>query len=354
VIVWLANLMRDGAARTVRGGGVIAPLGARLGAWLVACVMLTGVAFGPAGGRTGATPVGQGGIANELPDEVKGLEVKERLGQKIDLDMVFTNSDGKPVQLREFFANGKPVVMKLVYFRCPMQCPLILQRFNQRLREMDFTIGTEFNVVIVSFDPTETADRAMSEKTAAMLNYGRGPEETVAAHWGWLTSQTPGQAQRLAEQLGYPYRYLPASNEYAHPAVGFVLAPDGMISRYLYGIDTPVRDLRLALLEASEGKIGNTLDRVMMFCFHFDPNSGGYVASAWRIMQLSSVGMVLFVLGIIMVMLVVEWRRRAAHAAARLARAGVGAGVGTGVEAGAVSVIKTGVAAGGTRPMGVA
>jgi protein SCO1 len=285
-----------------------------------------------------APPIGQQGVSNETPDQIKGLDVVEHLGQKLDLNMVFTGSDGKPVQLREVFADGKPVVLQLVYFRCPMQCPLILQRFNQRLRELDWTVGEKFNVVVVSFDPTETADSAAKEKIAAMLSYDRSPQDKISAGWFWLTSNTPGQTQKLADQVGFQYRYLPASNEYAHPTVTFVLSPDGMISRYLYGIDTPVRDLRLALLEASEGKIGNTVDRVLMFCFHFDPSKGGYVASAFRVMQVASVGMVLFVLSVILVMLVVEWRRRAGHAAARAA-------AGRGAEAGVVQVINSGVAA---------
>lgn len=305
----------------------------------LASVVLT---TSPARAQLGiAPPIGQQGVSNEKPADIKGLDVVEHLGQTIDLDMVFTNSDGKPVQLRDYFKDGKPVILQMVYFRCPMQCPLILQRFHQRLRELDWTVGDKFNVIVVSFDPTETALKAAQEKTAAMLNYDRSPQDKISAGWAWLTTDAPGQAQKLADQVGFQYRYLPASNEYAHPTVTFVLSPSGMISRYLYGIDTPVRDLRLALLEASEGKIGNTVDRVLMFCFHFDPNKGGYVASAFRVMQVASVGMVLFVLSVILVMLVVEWRRRASHAAARAA-AGRTEASGEVVQ---VQVIKSGVAA---------
>lgn len=280
----------------------------RIASSAIALLALAAPAPAQPGGTIG--PIGQPGVPNTMPEAIKGLDVVERLGQKIDLEMVLNNSDGKPVRLGDYFNQGKPVVLMLVYFRCPMQCPLTLQRFNQRLRELDWTIGKEFNVVVVSFDPTESASDAAAQKATYLLNYDRTPADKISENWAWLTSNIPGQVQKLADQVGFQYRYLPASNEYAHPTVTFVLSQTGMLSRYLYGIDTPTRDLRLALLDAGEGKIGNTIDKIMLFCFHFDPNSGSYSLTAFRVMQVASGGMVLGVGGLIATMLLVEHRRR--------------------------------------------
>ncbi|HYD00597.1 MAG TPA: hypothetical protein VEB22_05170, partial [Phycisphaerales bacterium] len=135
----------------------------------------------------------------------------------------------------------------------------------------------------------------------------------------FLTSPEPGAARRLADAFGFPYRYLPAANDYSHPSATFVASPAGNITHYLYGLEVPAQTLRLALVEASEGKIGTTTDKIMLWCFHFDPKSGAYTFTAWRIMQVGGFLSALVVAGLLVRMLMHEWRRKFAEQSAAAA-----------------------------------
>jgi protein SCO1/2 len=245
-----------------------------------------------------------------VPEALKGLDVTERLGEKVPLDLEFTDSTGRRVKLGEYFNQShKPVLLTMVYYRCPMQCQLILNRLNKRFNQLDLTIGEKFNVVAVSFDPGEGQEAAAKQKVLALSGYDRPHPPSLEAGWGFLTG--PGANSRaLANALGFPYRYLPESNEFAHPTVSFVLTPDGTISRYLYGIDYPVERLRMALMEASDGKIGNSWDRLVLWCFHFDPTKGEYVLTAFRVMQIATIASALGLFGLLGTMWVVVERRR--------------------------------------------
>lgn len=248
---------------------------------------------------------------NETPDAIKGLDVVEHLGEKIPLDLPFTDSDGRPVVIGEFFNTGRPVLLVMVYFRCPMQCPFTLDRYQNRFRELtDFTIGKEYNVIVVSFDPTDTPKVAKERKDMAMLGYDRSPADKISNGWRWLTTSDAAVSRKLADAVGFQYRYLPTSNEYAHPSATFAIAPDGTITRYLYGLDTSARDLKLSLLEASQGKIGSSIDKVLLFCFHFDPKTGTYTLAAFRVMQIGGVLSMIFVGTVIGLMLAFERRRK--------------------------------------------
>jgi protein SCO1 len=246
------------------------------------------------------------------PEELKGLDIIEKLGDRIPLDLVFDNTAGKPVKLGDyFFKDHRPVVLALVYFRCPMQCPLILSKLGKRFNELDKTIGEHFNVVVVSFDPTEGADAASRQQLTSFNAYNRDPlPENLSDSWAFLTG--PAETSRkLAQAVGFPYRYLAYSGEYSHPAVIFVLTPDGTVSRYLYGVDFPTDRLRMALLEASDGRIGSSWDRIILWCFHFDPTKGEYVLKAFRVMQVATVVMAVAVGSLLAAMWFwVERRRR--------------------------------------------
>jgi len=282
----------------------------------VAAGLLTLVsgAFGQIGRGGQSIELDQQSVANTVPSQIDGMTVQQRLGQKVPLDLVFTDTEGRERPLRDWFIDGRPVLMTMVYFRCPMQCPLTLQRLTQRLREIeDWNIGREFNVIVVSFDPSETAQQAAGKKFEFLTSYGRSPEASVSKGWAWLTSADPTRARELADALGFPYRYLPASNEYSHATVYFAITPDGTISRYLSGLDTTSKDVRLSLLDAGQGKLGGILDTFWQMCFTFDAHAGSYTLQAFRLMQVSSVVLVLGVGGLIGAMLLVERRRKAAR-----------------------------------------
>jgi protein SCO1/2 len=220
--------------------------------------------------------------------ELSGVEVSERLGEKAALGAWFTDSDGKRAELSRYFHDGKPVVLVLGYYTCPVVCPLVLDRLLSGLNGVDYTVGTDFNVVVVSFDPRNTTAMAKGYKDTYLSGYKRGRTAGVDGGWTFHTS-TDEQARALASSVGFGYRFLEESGEYAHPVVLTVLTPTGVVSRYIYGFDYTARDLKLALLESSEGKIAKGLgDRILLFCYHYDPSRGGYSLAAFRVMQVGA------------------------------------------------------------------
>ncbi len=240
-----------------------------------------------------------------LPPELRGVGVEERLGQSIDLGLTFTGEDGYPVPLRSFFHQDRPVLLNLVYYSCPMLCTLLLNGQTAALREIPWTPGNEFEVVTISIDPTETFNLAQRKRASYLETYGR-----PASGWHFLTDDH-GNVKKLADQLGFRYRYDERQAQYAHPAVIMILTPEGKVSRYLYGIQFSPRDLRLALVEASESKFSLSTDRILLYCFHYDPQAHGYVLFATNLMRTGGVLTVL-ILGFVLVRL---WRREGAAAA---------------------------------------
>jgi protein SCO1 len=216
-----------------------------------------------------------------MPSEMQGVGVEEKLGQKIDLDLTFIAEDGYPHSLREYFAAGKPVILNLVYFTCPMLCNLTLNGQVGVLRDLAWTPGREFQIVTVSIDPTETFELARTKKQAYLSNFDK---PGMSAGWHFLVDHQ-ANVKKLAEQIGFRYRLDESQKQYAHSAAIFVLTPDGTISRYLYGIKFKERDLRLALTEASAGKFGLSFEKLMLMCFHYDPSSKSYVLFATNVMR---------------------------------------------------------------------
>ncbi|MGD9688603.1 MAG: SCO family protein [Phycisphaerales bacterium] len=263
-----------------------------------------------------------------IPAAVRGLQYVDRLGAHIPLDLSFTDSDGRRVELGSLFGHAvpgkagaaRPLVMLLIYFRCPSQCPGMLARIQTRLNQLEIAAGDQFNFVVVSFDPTDTPAKAAELRSATLQSYvHRASVETAQQRgenaWAFLTDSS-GNGLKLAEALGFPVRYQPSANEYAHGSDIFVLAPDGKLCRYL-GFDPPVQTLRLSLVEASEGKIGTTLDRVLLWCFHFDPNANSYVVQAWRFMQVGGTISAVTLGLVLLLMYRIERRRRERDRAAR-------------------------------------
>jgi protein SCO1/2 len=215
-----------------------------------------------------------------LPNELDGVGVDEKLGETIDLSLEFMATDGYPKPLSNYFGKGRPVILNLVYYTCPMLCNLVLNGQTNVLREIPWTPGKEYDVVTISIDPTETWNLAIEKRATVLASFDR-----PAPGWHFFTDYN-GNVKKLAEQVGWRYKYDPRGKQYAHSSAVMILTPEGKVSRYLYGIKYNPRDVRLALAEASEEKIGMTFERVLLMCFHYDPQAGSYVVFATNFMRL--------------------------------------------------------------------
>lgn len=257
-----------------------------------------------------ATPDGDlptPGRMEAAPEELRNVGIDEHLDAVLPLDAAFVDETGRDVTLGDYFGRDKPVVLALVYYRCPMLCNLILDGLTSSMKELEWTAGGEFDVVAVSFDPTETPKLAGIKRQAYLKQYGR-PEGDAGMHF--LTTSSQATIDRLTDTVGFRYTFVEDRNEYAHTAALFLITPDGRISKYLYGIVYDPRTLRLALVEAGEGKVGTIVDRVLLYCFHYDADEGKYSLVARQVMKLGG-GVMVVVLGLT---LFVFWRREVGRA----------------------------------------
>lgn len=249
-------------------------------------------------------------------DDVPALsgldEPTEHLGAKIPLDLVFQDQHTEKRKLSEFFDGKRPVVLAMVYYRCPVVCPTTINKLAQRLNELDLNLGDNFQALVVSFDPTEGPNDSMKWHAVSTSGYARKgvSDELVDKSWTFLTSSDPQTSRALADALGFTYKYMPEANEYSHSTVIFVLTPEGKISRYLYGLEFPPKQLKLSLVEASGGRVGSTFDRIIMFCFHWDPNTGKYTLAVVRLMRLCGLISITAVSVLLVRLWVVDRRRR--------------------------------------------
>jgi protein SCO1/2 len=246
--------------------------------------------------------------AGPLPPELEGMQVSEHLDAQLPRDLGFTDHKGKTVKLGDYFDGERPVILMLNYYRCPMLCGLTLNAVVDGLKQIDWTAGNEFRMLTVSFEPGETSDVANLKRQTYLNHYGR-PQS--ADGWDFLVGQ-PEPINKLLDVTGYPVRWNETYKEWIHPACIMVLTPDGRLSRYLYGVYYNPQTLRLSLVEASEGKIGTTIDRVLLWCFQYDPEAGSYTLAAFWLVRTS--GMITLVaLGIFLVFQKLrEVRRKAA------------------------------------------
>jgi protein SCO1/2 len=231
------------------------------------------------------------------PELLKQVGIDQKLNQTIPLNLAFRDENGNTVELGQYFGK-KPMVLTLVYYNCPMLCTQVLNGVESGLKELPTDIGKQFDVVTVSIDPTESHVLAKVKKEMYVGMYGR---PGAAEGWHFLTGDE-AQIKQLADALGFRYAYDPDTKQFAHASAIMLLTPEGKISRYFYGIQYPSRDLRLGLVEASEGKIGTPVDQVLLFCYHYDPKTGKYGLLISRVIQAGGVLTVL-ILGIAMVIL---------------------------------------------------
>lgn len=234
----------------------------------------------------GGAARGQVADANQ-PEIMKKVSFEQRLNEPLPLDLLFTDETGHDVRLGDYFGD-KPVLLSLVYYECPMLCTLVLNGIVDGLHGIPFVPGKDMEIVTVSFDPGETPELARGKKTTYIKSYGN---EDAAAGWHFLTGKQEAIA-KLTETVGFSYAYDEESDEYAH-ASGIVLAtPEGKISRYLFGIEYAPRDLRLSLVEASMNKIGSPVDRLLLFCYHYDAVAGTYSVAIMNIVRLGCIATV--------------------------------------------------------------
>jgi protein SCO1/2 len=224
------------------------------------------------------------------PSPFSRIGFDQRVGAQVPLDLTFRDEQGHPVRLQEFFGR-RPVVLSLVYYSCPMLCPLTLNGLNRSVKGLSFDVGSDFQVVVVSIDPKETPAQAGRVRAEALTRYGR---RGLESGWHFLTGDAD-QIARLAKVVGFRYYYDEDSHQYAHASGVIVLTPDGKVSRYFYGIEFPSRSLRLGLFEAADRKIGTVMDQVLLYCFHYDPVQGRYSAATLNLVR---AGGVLTVLGL--------------------------------------------------------
>jgi len=225
---------------------------------------------------------------------VRDVGIDQKLGASVALDLPFVDENGRDVRLGDFFGR-KPVLLALVYYRCPMLCSQVLEGIVHVLRGVSLVPGEDFEIVVASIDPEETPEAAARKKASCVAEYGRA---SGAQGWHFLVGKEPA-IRRLADDAGFRYVYDPESKEFAHASGFFVLTPKGVLSRCFYGLEHSASDLRLALVESSEERIGSLVDQVLLLCFHYDPATGRYgfaIVNAIRLAGLLTIAGIAFFL----------------------------------------------------------
>jgi protein SCO1/2 len=231
----------------------------------------------------------------DAPKELDGVGVDEKLGAQVPLNLAYNDADGGAVKLSDIITSRRPVLLTLNYSDCPMLCNLQLDGLVEGLRGVAWSAGDQFDVLTVSINPSEQLERTRAFRDKYLSTYER---PTARTGWHFLTGNAQN-IEALARAVGFGYRFVPERQEYAHTAVAILLSPDGVVTRYLYGVLYEPRDLRFALVEAAEGKVGSTVDRILLYCFHYDATVGKYAPMAANIMRLGGVVTVILLAGIL-------------------------------------------------------
>lgn len=248
-----------------------------------------------------------GASTTEVPAALAGAGIDQKIGAQIPLDLRFTDEDGRAVRLGQYFGQ-RPVILAPVYYECPMLCSLVVEGMVRSLKVIDFggEDGTaDYEVVVFSFAPGENAEQAQAKRLAALDRLGRPEADST---WHFLTG-SPESIAALTDAIGFRYDWDEEIGQYIHAASLIVLTPDGQVSRYLYGIDYSARDMRLALVEASENRLGGVADQVLLYCFSYNPLAGKYTAVTMNILRLAAL-ITVATLGSFIVLMLRRDRRR--------------------------------------------
>ena len=216
--------------------------------------------------------------ANQTPSELQGIQIDEKTGRLIDLDLSFTDETGKRISLQKYFAGEKPVLLTIIYYKCPNLCQLHLNGLAQAISQM--TLQEDgFEFIAVSMDPTETPVLAQAKKQTYLKHF-----QQEGVNWHFLTGSKEN-IKKLSSQVGFNFKWNEQQQQYAHLPVAYVLTPQGKISRYLYGVEMAPKTLKLSLVEASQGRVGGVIERILLFCFQFDPRKNRYTLYAYNVMR---------------------------------------------------------------------
>jgi len=244
----------------------------------------------------------QAGVSSGLPTVLKSVGIEQKLNEQLPLSAEFKDENGNVVKLGDYFGKEKPVILALVYYECPMLCNEVLNGLTGSLKGISFDAGREFEVVAISFDVRENdkPDLAKNKKASYLNRYARLGAENG---WHFLTG-TQGEIDRVTQAVGFNYQFDEATNQFAHAGGVMVITPEGKISRYLYGIDYAPKDLKFALMDSAEGKIGNPAEQLYLYCFHYNPATGKYGLEILSVLRLMAIATIIGIGG----MLFVFWR----------------------------------------------
>ena len=264
---------------------------------LIAAILLSTLTLGSAAQGQGMTKGIMSPPANVRPPGLKNVGIEQHLNEQIPPELIFRDESGNQVRLADYFGR-KPMILNLVYYQCPMLCGEVLSGLESALRVLKFDVGDQFDVLTVSFDPRETPAMATAKKAEFLKRYAR-----PGATQGWHFLTGPQQSiDALTKAAGFQYVYDANSGQFAHTTAIMVLTPEGRIAQYFYGVEYAPKDLRLGLIQASQNKIGNLADQVLLYCYHYDPATGKYGAVVMRILRLAGAATIL-TLGLFMLVM---------------------------------------------------
>lgn len=294
-------------------------LAVRRAAFVIAFLLPVACCLLPTASAQYAQPP-QGGLASQRPpDALKNIGIDQRLNNQLPFGATFKDEAGNSVKLGDYFGKGRPVIVSLVYYKCPMLCNQVLNGLVGSIRgQSAYLVGRDFDVVTVSFDPRETPQDAAEKKKIVLNDLRRLDDPVAAAGWHFLTGDKQ-QIDAVADAVGFHYAFDTNTNQFAHASGVMVATPEGKLSRYFYGIEYAPRDLKLALVESSAGKIGSLADKITLYCYHYDPTTGKY---GFAIMSAMRVGGIVTVLGVIALIMIL--RRSQAGSSTTGARAARG------------------------------
>ena len=241
--------------------------------------------------------------SNVRPPGLQNVGIEQHLDEQVPPNLTFRDETGRAVRLGDYFGK-RPMILNLVYYQCPMLCGEVLSGLESALGVLKFDVGKEFDVLTVSFDPHETSEMASAKKAEYLKRYGRSG---AAAGWHFLTGPQES-IDALTTAAGFQYQYDARTGQFAHATALMVLTPEGKIAQYFYGVEYAPKDLRLALVQASEKKIGTVVDQVLLYCYHYDPATGKYGAIISRVLQISAAATIL----VLSILIAVLFRRGSA------------------------------------------
>jgi protein SCO1/2 len=271
--------------------------------WLVVVLSLlisAGAVFGqrppgPSSPLYGARPE-SGNVSTGLPTALRDVGIEQKLDHQLPLDLTFHDEAGQSVKLGQYFGQKKPVVLAFVYYDCPMLCTQVMNGMLESFRVLPFTMGKDYDVVTISFDPRETPQLAASKKKVYVGYLPSKLQSDANAGWHFLTGDAEN-IKLITEAVGFKYHYDEATKQFAHASGIMVATPQGKLSRYFYGINYPARDLRLGLVESAENKIGGPAEALLLYCYHYDPATGKYGAAVMNIVRAGGVLTMIAIIG---------------------------------------------------------